>query len=137
MNFIFNVAVTALAIYAAITGNENAVNATAVAAWLLGIMSVLASVVVFGMVLATSMYDKKPLSERIKLIDELKKKTDRGTLRKWFNRIMPTALLVSCAVTGYVATAIFFGVMWLVIAIPVSAMARGSMDKFLKENAQA
>lgn len=137
MSWIINLAVTALAVYAAVTGNVHAVNATAVAAWLFGIMFVLAAVVIFGLTMAMSVYDKKPLAERIKVVSDMKCKTDRGTFRKWFNRIMPAALLVSCAVTGYVATAIFFGLMWLVIAIPVAAMARAAMDKFLKENASA
>lgn len=137
MSWIINLAVTALAVYAAVTGNVHAVNATAVAAWLFGIMSVLAAVVIFGLTMAMSVYDKKPLAERVKVVSDMKCKTDSGAFRKWFNRIMPAALLVSCTVTGYVATAIFFGLMWLVIAIPVAAMARDAMDKFLKENANA
>lgn len=137
MSWIINLAVTALAVYAAATGNVHAVNATAVAAWLFGIMFVLAAIVIFGLTMVMAVYDKKPLAERIKVVSDMKSKTDRGAFRKWFNRIMPASLLVSCVVSGYVATAIFFGLMWIVISIPVAAMARGAMDKFLQENANA
>lgn len=135
MSWIINLAVTALAVYAAVTGNVHAVNATAVAAWLFGIMFVLAAVVIFCLTMATCVSKKIPVGEKIKEIQDLKRKTDRGAFRKWFNRIMPSALLVSCAVSGYVATAIFFGLMWIVISIPVAAMAKSAMDKFLLENA--